>query len=222
MCVIDVEKTLRRSVMAQPISVDDGMVSRERRITTNRLLRIPASNRVGSSKSHPSGPAFKSDTYLREHGVADLEDRCLREIVLQAFESRRHVVDTKGDKKLLAIGDQALEQIEFGRVKGEKARRRARRGSHRGGVHAPDSLGLLQPQDVDKRRSPWGRSAAPTGVGATSSRFASTVASTPSTASARCSALQQIRRRTHTRACTPEGRSTREKFVKVHEPDKHG
>lgn len=62
---------------------------------------------------------------IREPWVDELEDRCLREIVLQAFESRRHVVDTKGDKKLLAIGDQALEQIEFGRVKGEKAWRTA-------------------------------------------------------------------------------------------------
>jgi ISXO2-like transposase domain len=38
----------------------------------------------------------------------------------------------------------------------------------------------------------------------------------------RCSALQQIRRHTRMQACTLEGPSTRERFVKVHEPDKHG
>jgi hypothetical protein len=62
---------------------------------------------------------------IRSPWVDDLEDKCLRTIVVEAFMSRQRAAETQGDPKLVAAGDKSLEQIEFGRVKGEKAWRMA-------------------------------------------------------------------------------------------------
>jgi len=53
--------------------------------------------------------------------VDGLEDRCLREIVIQAFEARRKAIETNGKSRLIAAADHSLEQIEFGRVSDKKA-----------------------------------------------------------------------------------------------------
>jgi hypothetical protein len=62
---------------------------------------------------------------IREPWIDALDDMCLRTIVIQAFEARRVAVDTKSKPKLVAAGDRSLEQIEFGKVRGEKAWRAA-------------------------------------------------------------------------------------------------
>ena len=50
-----------------------------------------------------------------------LEDRCLREIVIQAFESRRVAIETQSSPKLVRAGDATMEQVEYGKLKGQKA-----------------------------------------------------------------------------------------------------
>jgi hypothetical protein len=62
---------------------------------------------------------------IRAPWIDALEDRCLREIVIQAFESRRVADETKSNPKLIGAGDRALEQIEMGRIHGQKAWRAA-------------------------------------------------------------------------------------------------
>lgn len=62
---------------------------------------------------------------IREPWIDALEDRCLREIVIQAFESRRVADETRSNPKLVAAGDRAIEQIEFGRLRGKRAWRAA-------------------------------------------------------------------------------------------------
>jgi hypothetical protein len=53
--------------------------------------------------------------------VDALEDRCLRTIVVEAFMSRQRAAEASGSPKLIAAGDKSLEQVEFGRVHGERA-----------------------------------------------------------------------------------------------------
>jgi hypothetical protein len=73
-----------------------------------------------SSREHRYRAALQ-----RSPWIDALDDRCLREIVIQALESRRVADETNGNKRLIASGDASLEQIEYGRLKGQKAWRAA-------------------------------------------------------------------------------------------------
>jgi hypothetical protein len=58
---------------------------------------------------------------IRSPWVDALEDKCLRTIVVEAFVSRQRAAEVEGSPKLIAAGDRSLEQIEFGRIHGERA-----------------------------------------------------------------------------------------------------
>jgi hypothetical protein len=57
--------------------------------------------------------------------VNKIDDRCLRDVVLEALIARNAAVRANGDDKTIAAGDATLEQIEYGRVSGRRACRKA-------------------------------------------------------------------------------------------------
>jgi hypothetical protein len=57
--------------------------------------------------------------------VDSLDNRCLYEMVVEALTVRASAIHHKGDPRTIAVGDQALDEIRTGRVRGDRACKKA-------------------------------------------------------------------------------------------------
>jgi hypothetical protein len=73
----------------------------------------------------PASRKRREDAILFAPWVEAIEDTCLQAVVVEALIARKTAVTAHGDPKIIESGDKTLDSIEFGRITGAAACKKA-------------------------------------------------------------------------------------------------